>query len=53
MMVHVVLADDEVLARQKLRHFLGGLPEVDIVGEGSNAADAIELVRTLILRFCF
>ena len=45
MMIHAVLADDEVLARQKLRLLLRGEPEVAIVGEGATAAETIELVR--------
>ena len=32
MMIHAVLADDEVLARQKLRQLLRSEPGIDIVG---------------------
>jgi len=46
MMIHAVLADDEVLARQKLRQLLREVPEVEIVGEGATAAETIDLVRT-------
>jgi len=45
MMIRVVLADDEVLARQKLRQFLREVPDVEIVGEGATASETIELVR--------
>ena len=44
-MIHAVLADDEVLARQKLRQLLREEPEIDILGEGSTATETIELVR--------
>lgn len=44
-MIHTVLADDEVLARQKLRQLLRNEPEIDIVGEGANAVETIDLVR--------
>jgi len=44
-MIRVVLADDEVLARQKLRQFLREEPDMEIVGEGANGLETIELVR--------
>jgi two-component system LytT family response regulator len=44
-MIHAVLADDEVLAREKLHLLLRDEPEIEIVGESSTAADTIELVR--------
>jgi two-component system LytT family response regulator len=45
-MIHAVLADDEVLSRQKLRQFLREESDVEIVGEGASAEETIELVRT-------
>jgi len=45
-MIQAVLADDEVLARQKLRQLLREFPEIEVVGEGATAAETIELVRT-------
>jgi len=45
MMIHTVVADDEVLARQKLRQLLRNEPEVEVVGEGASASETIELVR--------
>jgi len=44
-MIHAVVADDELLARQKLRQLLREQPEVDVVGESATAAETIELVR--------
>ncbi|MDE1175762.1 MAG: LytTR family DNA-binding domain-containing protein [Edaphobacter sp.] len=47
MKIQAVLADDEVLARQKLRQLLREISEIEIVGEGSSAAETIDLVRTV------
>ena len=44
-MMRVVIADDEVLARQKLRQLLRSEQDVDIVGECATACETIELVR--------
>ncbi|MGD0443912.1 MAG: LytTR family DNA-binding domain-containing protein [Edaphobacter sp.] len=44
-MIQTVLADDEVLARQKLRQLLREEPEIDVVGEGMTASETIDLVR--------
>lgn len=44
-MIQAVLADDEVLARQKLRQFLRDEPEIEIVGECASASETVELVR--------
>jgi two-component system LytT family response regulator len=45
-MIHAVVADDEVLARQKLRQLLSGEDEIAVVGEGATARETIELVRS-------
>jgi two-component system, LytTR family, response regulator len=44
-MIHAVVADDEVLARQKLRQLLRGDRDIEIVGESATALETIELVR--------
>ena len=44
-MIRTVLADDEVLARQKLRQLLKGFEDVDVIGECATAGEAIELVK--------
>ena len=44
-MIQAVLADDEVLARQKLRQLLRNEPEIEIVGECASASETVELVR--------
>lgn len=43
-MIRAVLADDEVLARQKLRQLLREEQDVEIVGECASAAETIQLV---------
>jgi len=45
-MIHAILADDEVLARQKLRQLLRDERDVEVVGEGASALETIELVRS-------
>lgn len=44
-MIRTVLADDEVLSRQKLRELLKGIDGVEIVGESASASETIELVK--------
>ncbi|HYK34676.1 LytTR family DNA-binding domain-containing protein [Alloacidobacterium sp.] len=43
MTIQTIIADDEVLARQKLRHLLEDEADVEIVGEGATAQETIEL----------
>ena len=43
-MIQAVLADDEVLARQKLRRLLRDERDVDIIGECATASETIQLV---------
>lgn len=44
-MIRAVVADDEVLARQKLRQLLRDAHDIEIVGESATALETIELVR--------
>jgi two-component system, LytTR family, response regulator len=45
MAVRTIIADDELLARQKLRQLLAGENDIEIVGEGATASETIDLVR--------
>ncbi len=45
MPLQVVIADDEVLARQKLLQLLRDEPDIEVVGEGANALETIDLVQ--------
>jgi two-component system LytT family response regulator len=44
-MIRAILADDEVLARQKLRVLLRGKSEIEIAGECGTALETIELAK--------
>src|SRR5579862_9233766 len=44
-MIRTVLADDEVLARQKLQQLLREIEDIEIVGEARTASETVELVR--------
>lgn len=43
----VILVDDELLARQRLRQLLAGAPDFDVVGECEDGRRVPELVRTM------
>jgi two-component system LytT family response regulator len=45
MAIQTLIADDEVLARRKLRQFLSEEPDIQIAGEGSTASEILELAR--------
>ena len=45
MILQTVLADDEPLARQKLRQMLTTIPGVEVIGEGASAAEVLDVVR--------
>src|SRR6266700_8253045 len=47
-MIRIVIADDHKVVRQGLRLFLHVDPELTIVGEASNGAEALELARKLM-----
>jgi two-component system, LytTR family, response regulator len=46
MVIQTLIADDEVLARRKLRQFLSDEPDIEIAGEGSRASEILELARS-------
>jgi CheY-like chemotaxis protein len=47
MPIHVLLADDHSVVRQGLRMFLGSDPELEIVGEARDGAEAVRLALEL------
>lgn len=47
MTIQIVLADDEVLARQKLRSFLRDEPDCEVAGECASAAETVELAAAV------
>ena len=46
-MLRAILADDEVLARRKLRQLLRGTSEIEIAGECGTASETIELAQAI------
>lgn len=53
MFLQTVLADDEPLARQKLRQMLSEISGVEVVGEGASAAEVLEVVREISPQLLF
>ncbi len=47
MAIHILIADDHSVVRQGLRMFLGLDPELEVVGEASDGAEALRLAREL------
>ncbi len=45
MIIQTIIADDEALARQKLRMLLRNDPEIQIVGEASSALEIVDQVK--------
>ena len=45
--ITAVIVDDEVLAREAIRLRLQNEPDIDVVGEAADGADAVELLRRL------
>jgi two-component system LytT family response regulator len=45
MAIQTLIADDEVLARRKLRQLLSAEPDIEIIGEGSSAFEILALMR--------
>ncbi|MEV6963589.1 response regulator transcription factor [Hamadaea sp. NPDC051192] len=46
-MIRVVLADDQALVRAGFRALLDAQPDVEVVGEANNGAEAVRVVREL------
>ncbi len=46
-MVRVLIIDDEALARQRVRHLLTTVQDIDVIGECKTGTDAIEKIRSL------
>ena len=46
-MIRVLVVDDEQSARERLRHMLALIPDVDVVGEAAEGAEAISRITEL------
>ena len=53
MAIQTLIADDEMLARQKLRQLLRGEPDIEISGEASSAREVYELVQATAPQLLF
>lgn len=53
MILQTVVADDEPLARRKLRQMLGEISGVQVAGEGASAAEVLEVVKTTAPQLLF
>ena len=47
MPIRIIIADDHSVVRQGLRMFLGADPELEIIAEARNGAEALQLTRQL------
>ncbi|MFJ3723670.1 response regulator [Streptomyces sp. NPDC090045] len=47
-MIRVLLADDQLLVRAGFRALLGAQPDIEVVGEAADGAEAVRLVRELL-----
>ena len=47
MTIRVLLADDQTLVRGGFRMILRGEPDIDVVGEAADGAEAVALAREL------
>jgi len=45
--LRIVIADDQMITRTGLRHLLESVPDLEIVGEAANGAEAVELTANL------
>lgn len=46
--IRVIIIDDHPMFRQGVRHSLGSDPGIQVVGEGANADDALQLTQELL-----
>lgn len=44
-MINCIIVDDEKLAREELKYILGEYKEIDVIGEASNAIEALKLIE--------
>jgi len=51
--LRALIVDDEYPAREELRYLLRSFPEVEVVGEAAEAAEALQLIRNIDYDLCF
>src|SRR6516165_3702196 len=45
MQINTIIVDDEKPAREELAYLLKGFPEINVIGQGRNGVDAVNLIR--------
>ena len=45
MPINTIIVDDEKPAREELAYLLKGFPEINIIGQGRNGVDAVNLIK--------
>ena len=45
MSISALIIDDEQLAREELKYLLGQVGDVDVIGEGANGIEAVEMIE--------
>ena len=47
MPINTIIVDDEKPAREELAYLLKGFPEINVIGQGRNGVDAVNLIKEL------
>src|SRR5436305_7892123 len=45
MQINTIIVDDEKPAREELAYLLKGFPEINVIGQGRNGVDAVNLIK--------
>ena len=45
MSINTIIVDDEKPARDELAFLLKGFPEINLIGQGKNGLDAVNLIK--------
>jgi two-component system LytT family response regulator len=51
--INILIVDDELPAREMIKHYLQDFPEVAVVGEADNGFDAMKMIRELTPQLVF
>jgi DNA-binding LytR/AlgR family response regulator len=51
--LRALIVDDEYPAREELRYLLRSFPEIEVVGEAAEPAEALQLIRNIDYDLCF
>ena len=49
MSINTIIVDDEKPARDELAFLLKAFPEINVIGQGKNGVDAVNLIREVVL----